>query len=566
MRSFLLLLVAVTYFAGLPAGAQPIPEDLSVQLQLVDSAGDPLDGSVVIAWSIYDVVSAGSPLLGSVATPVPVDNGVADIKIGGSLLAGLPFDRPYWIQFVVDGETLTPRTPFGAVPYALGLRGIRMDALNDDVHPANVLIGQGHTVYEDATFGVDGASVGGGFKNTVKAFYAVIGGGRDNVIGRYSGTDLFFGDYGTIGGGRENEIGADQATIGGGAQNQATGSNSTVAGGASNTAGGNQSTVAGGVDNAASGEYATVGGGSDNVAGGWLATSPGGFANQAAGAFAFAAGRGAAALHDGSFVWSDTSRGCPFDFTDPPPCDRFASTAPNQFLVSAEGGVGIGTPRPAGRVSLSRSAQTAADQLELRTEGSITVGNRDGIRFTQTLSPEAAPIDLAWIRIPFRSFGGADMALGLRYQGSSVLYLKNFSGGGTARVGILTEDPVSALDVNGKVTVTDFENVSDGRLKRDIRPISNPLETVQALRGVNYEWDHAAYPDRNFDSGRQLGLVAQEVLKVLPDVVSRDEKGFYAVAYTELIPLLIESIKELQGMVEAQQHEIDLLKRAGMSE
>ena len=83
--------------------------------------------------------------------------------------------------------------------------------------------------------------------------------------------------------------------------------------------------------NVASGNEATVGGGDSNVASGDDATVPGGYSNTAQGSSSFAAGYSAKALHDGAFVWSDA----PTSYFDP----DVSSTAPNQFLVRAKGGV-----------------------------------------------------------------------------------------------------------------------------------------------------------------------------------------------------------------------------------
>jgi len=118
----------------------------------------------------------------------------------------------------------------------------------------------------------------------------------------------------------------------------------------SNIASGDWSTVAGGEFNEASGGDATVGGGSDNSASGSYSSVPGGAGNLAGGNYSFAAGRlagvrdaalsGDADGDEGTFVWADTT---PADFT---------STGPNQFLIRAAGGVGIGTNEPANQLSV----------------------------------------------------------------------------------------------------------------------------------------------------------------------------------------------------------------------
>jgi hypothetical protein len=93
--------------------------------------------------------------------------------------------------------------------------------------------------------------------------------------------------------------------------------------------------VGGGQFNEASGVSATVGGGNSNGASASWATVPGGLSNFAQGAYSFAAGRRARANFDGNFVWGDSTNA------------NFASTGPDQFLIRAAGGVGIGTNNPA---------------------------------------------------------------------------------------------------------------------------------------------------------------------------------------------------------------------------
>lgn len=88
---------------------------------------------------------------------------------------------------------------------------------------------------------------------------------------------------------------------------------------------------------------------------------------------------------------------------------------------------------------------------------------------------------------------------------------------------------------------------SDARYKNSIRPVTAALDTISALRGVSYDWNRAEFPGKSFPDGRSLGFIAQEVEKVLPDVVHKDAEGYYSIAYTEVIPVLVEAAKELKA-------------------
>lgn len=89
---------------------------------------------------------------------------------------------------------------------------------------------------------------------------------------------------------------------------------------------------------------------------------------------------------------------------------------------------------------------------------------------------------------------------------------------------------------------------SDRRLKKDIRPLNGVLQKLQRLHGYTYRWI-----DSSKSGSEQIGLVAQEVEDEFPQLVKTDEKGEKSVAYANLVPVLLEAIKE-------QQKEIDELK------
>jgi hypothetical protein len=101
------------------------------------------------------------------------------------------------------------------------------------------------------------------------------------------------------------------------------------------------------------------------------------------------------------------------------------------------------------------------------------------------------------------------------------------------------------------MSATTFTATSDERLKKDINDIKHPLDIVTALRGVTFNW-----ADQEFGQTRNVGLIAQEVEKVLPEVVNIDYKGQYkSVNYGSIVGVLIEAIKELKS-------EIDELKKS----
>lgn len=110
---------------------------------------------------------------------------------------------------------------------------------------------------------------------------------------------------------------------------------------------------------------------------------------------------------------------------------------------------------------------------------------------------------------------------------------------------------VMTIDTLGNVTVSgDLSSNSDGRLKQEIHSIENALEIVTALEGRSYEWR----PETNRASGRQYGLIAQDVAEVIPEVVSIDEAtGFQTISYQSLIPVMVNAVQEQQADLVEQQ-------------
>jgi hypothetical protein len=107
---------------------------------------------------------------------------------------------------------------------------------------------------------------------------------------------------------------------------------------------------------------------------------------------------------------------------------------------------------------------------------------------------------------------------------------------------------------------TGWYNNSDIRYKTHIVTLSDALDRVLALRGVSFDWRRDEFKDRQFTAGRQIGLIAQEVEQVLPELVCTDREGYKSVAYANMAPVLVEAIKALNSKVEAQQKQIEALK------
>jgi hypothetical protein len=92
-------------------------------------------------------------------------------------------------------------------------------------------------------------------------------------------------------------------------------------------------------------------------------------------------------------------------------------------------------------------------------------------------------------------------------------------------------------------------NSSDERLKDNIQVIQGSLDKIDGIRGVEFDWNEKS-PGWAQERGHDIGVIAQEVQKVVPEIVVERKNGYLGVDYKRLVPLLIESVKELRQEVE----------------
>ena len=115
---------------------------------------------------------------------------------------------------------------------------------------------------------------------------------------------------------------------------------------------------------------------------------------------------------------------------------------------------------------------------------------------------------------------------------------------------------VSGLSTGGSIDVAANANgvlqnaTSDFTLKENIKPIENPLKKVLDLQGVNFQ-----YKKEN-DRKKYIGLIAQEVMKIVPEVVFEHDDVF-GINYKLLVPLLVEAVKERQKEIENLKERLD---------
>jgi len=102
---------------------------------------------------------------------------------------------------------------------------------------------------------------------------------------------------------------------------------------------------------------------------------------------------------------------------------------------------------------------------------------------------------------------------------------------------------------------------SDIRFKENIVPIENALDKISKISGNTYDWKAENKIEHGYE-GNDVGVIAQEIEAVLPQLVQTRESGFKAVKYDKLVALLIEGIKEQQTQIHSLTIEIEKLKES----
>ncbi|MCH8331220.1 MAG: tail fiber domain-containing protein, partial [Bacteroidetes bacterium] len=183
--------------------------------------------------------------------------------------------------------------------------------------------------------------------------------------------------------------------------------------------------------------------------------------------------------------------------------------------------------------------------------------------------------DYSWIYFP----GEIDAAFRLWDQDANAAYTamyidndgatnaQGFVGIGRYGPGNL---PPQQLSVAGNICLDGITVAcSDIRYKKNIKSIESSLDKVKSIDGVYYHWRTDEFPDKEFPKSQQIGVIAQDIEKTLPEVVLTDANGYKSVDYSRITPVLVEAIKEQQlapviisGDAE---EEVPIIKRRGFS-
>jgi hypothetical protein len=245
-----------------------------------------------------------------------------------------------------------------------------------------------------------------------------------------------------------------------------------------------------------------------------------------------------------AFSWTDDSNTGMFH----PAVDSLGlvTNGVERLRVVSTGNVGIGTTAPSAKLEVAGDVRVTSTGIQIASENSYfiidnTVSERFGFIKKSTLSGA-----LACTSNDNLVFGALNSTT-LKDVGVSNFTTHMSINGTSGNVGIGTTTPSYKLHVDGSIYATgDIIAFSDMRFKTNLEKIITPLDKVSQLTGYTYDFNSNTNPEKTKISSRYSGIVAQDIEKVLPEVVHKDIDGNLSVAYGNMAGLFVEAIKELR--------------------
>ncbi len=218
---------------------------------------------------------------------------------------------------------------------------------------------------------------------------------------------------------------------------------------------------------------------------------------------------------DGNIFWNGPSR--QLEFTGSPSPTSMDTEAQLWFQRPATGGV--------------KNSNTAEIRVTTFEAGIL---GRTSMQFWLTGLPQAENTFGTVPEMPVLTLNAYDAAGGSNNNGY---------------VGIGITNPSYNLHVNGSICYSGSVCASDFRFKKNITTIQNSLKKISSLTGVSFDWRYDEF-NKSFKKTRDIGFIAQDVQKILPEIVSSDNEGYLSVDYEKITAVLTEAMKEQQSQIE----------------
>ncbi|HBS86434.1 MAG TPA: hypothetical protein DEA97_07750 [Bacteroidales bacterium] len=297
--------------------------------------------------------------------------------------------------------------------------------------------------------------------------------------------------------------------------------------------------------------------------------------------------RGAKITVSSTENWSSSAYGTKFVFST---VANGSTTLVDRFTIDHDGEIGIGTTSPEALLDVRGNAifNDAGSNYDFRIEG-------DG---ESNLFFLDASVDMVGIgtaspssRLSVKGAGNTSSTNAMSVKNSDDNLIIHFQD--DRKVGIYSACPAAyrfSVDgdsyFKGEVTIVDHVGIgcdpdvnyelyicgdayatgdwyspSDKRFKKNINSISNALKVINNINGVSYEYKTSEFKDKNFSQGKKYGYIAQDLMEIVPEAVSKGADGYYSVNYTEIIPIITEAIKEQQTLITNQNEKIQQLEK-----
>jgi len=205
--------------------------------------------------------------------------------------------------------------------------------------------------------------------------------------------------------------------------------------------------------------------------------------------------------------------------------NRVQIFSPIPVLLVDNGKVGIGTTTPDRMLDIEDASSPRIIITDTTNAVSVEIGAQDDAGFVGTLTAD-----------PLRIMVYNKEKIRIDTDGN---------------VGIGTTSPSQKLDVNGDAIANSWKTHSSQIWKKDIMPLDDALSKITQIQGVTYNWRTDEFPEKSFDDSVQIGLIAEELEMIYPELVyTTTGTGDKSIDYSKLTPILIEAIKEQQDILE----------------
>ena len=208
------------------------------------------------------------------------------------------------------------------------------------------------------------------------------------------------------------------------------------------------------------------------------------------------------------------------------------------------------------------ASASMTEKVRIKGNGNVGIGNNNPIKplsFPASLGEKILLYPGASGEVGIGVYGN-ELRLHCDNPGSKVSFGTQTNAGVFTELGKFEQNGAYAMSVFGSIWANGTTYTSDARYKMEIETLPNALQNLLQLRGTSYFYNTKQFPKNHFAETKQLGVIAQEVEKIYPELVSTAPDGYKTVNYIGLIPVMIESIKDLKKELDELKKAVNLIK------